>query len=255
MDHMMPVMDGVETVKKIRQIGYRGCIAALTADAIVGREQFFKENGFDDFLSKPIDGRSLNNILCKYIRDRHPEEAAKYTKKVEIDTSAGKVNPLVYEGFIRDSKHAVEVFEDEKSTVENIMITAHGIKSAAANAGEKEISETARELEFAAKGEETEKMEKTKDKLWALLKELIEKEDDDDITEDPYIPKNIPTKRLVNLKNALEDYDEKQAGAIIGELVKEGLFLKPLKKIKELLLHAEYEMAAKICEDLIDEKI
>jgi signal transduction histidine kinase/diacylglycerol kinase family enzyme/DNA-binding response OmpR family regulator len=75
MDHMMPEMDGIETVIKIREMGYTLPIAALTANAIVGNETLFRESGFDDFISKPIDIRDLNRILMKFIRDRHPEQA------------------------------------------------------------------------------------------------------------------------------------------------------------------------------------
>jgi len=75
MDHMMPDMDGVEAVAKIRTLGYNGIIIALTANAVSDVVDFFLENGFDDFLSKPIDSRQLNNILKKYVRDAHPEEA------------------------------------------------------------------------------------------------------------------------------------------------------------------------------------
>jgi len=80
MDHMMPDMDGIETVRRIRewefakqtpkQSGFvRTPIVALTANALVGNAEMFKQNGFDDFISKPIDLRQLNTILIKYIRD------------------------------------------------------------------------------------------------------------------------------------------------------------------------------------------
>jgi len=77
MDHMMPVMDGIETTQKLRASGYRGVIVALTANALVGNAEMFKQNGFDDFLSKPIDVQDLNAVLNKYVRDRRPEEAGK----------------------------------------------------------------------------------------------------------------------------------------------------------------------------------
>jgi len=67
MDHMMPDMDGVETVRRIRALNYRGAIVILTANAIEGNAQMFKENGFDDFMSKPIDTRKLDEVIKKYI--------------------------------------------------------------------------------------------------------------------------------------------------------------------------------------------
>ncbi|MCL2873369.1 MAG: ATP-binding protein [Defluviitaleaceae bacterium] len=72
MDHMMPGMDGMETTKKLREMGYNNPIVALTANAISGQAEIFFENGFDDFISKPIDVRSMNKMLNKLIRDKHP---------------------------------------------------------------------------------------------------------------------------------------------------------------------------------------
>jgi len=74
MDHMMPQMDGMETTQKLRESGYTGCIVALTANALVGNSDMFLENGFDGFVSKPIDIVQLDTILNKFVRDKHPDE-------------------------------------------------------------------------------------------------------------------------------------------------------------------------------------
>jgi len=78
MDHMMPKMDGIETTKKLRELGYTGYIVALTANALVGNDKMFENNGFDGFVPKPIDINQINTILNKFVRDAHPEEAKKY---------------------------------------------------------------------------------------------------------------------------------------------------------------------------------
>ncbi|MCL2187004.1 MAG: ATP-binding protein [Treponema sp.] len=78
MDHMMPKMDGLETTKKLRELGYTGFIVALTANALVGNDKMFENNGFDGFIPKPIDINQVNTILNKYVRDMHPEEAKRY---------------------------------------------------------------------------------------------------------------------------------------------------------------------------------
>ena len=77
MDHMMPLMDGIETTQKMRASGYKGVIIALTANALLGNAEMFKQNGFDDFLPKPINVRDLNSALNKYVRDRHSEAGPK----------------------------------------------------------------------------------------------------------------------------------------------------------------------------------
>jgi len=74
MDHMMPQMDGIETTQKLRAMGYDRPIVALTANAVAGQADIFLGNGFNDFISKPIDVRQLNAVLNKFIRDRQSRE-------------------------------------------------------------------------------------------------------------------------------------------------------------------------------------
>ncbi|MCL2720434.1 MAG: response regulator [Treponema sp.] len=78
MDHMMPKMDGIETTQKLRELGYKGSIIALTANVLAGNEKIFEQKGFDGFAPKPIDIRLLNTILNRFIRDKNPQEANKY---------------------------------------------------------------------------------------------------------------------------------------------------------------------------------
>jgi len=67
-DYMMPKMDGLETTKKLREMGYKGTIVALTANALVGNEEMFTQHGFDGFISKPIDIHDLDEVIYKYIK-------------------------------------------------------------------------------------------------------------------------------------------------------------------------------------------
>jgi len=74
MDHMMPGMDGIETMNIIRDMGYTEPIVALTANAMIGQAETFIEKGFDAFISKPIQVKVLNAILVKYIKEKQPLE-------------------------------------------------------------------------------------------------------------------------------------------------------------------------------------
>ena len=84
MDHMMPQMDGIECTQLLRERGYEGSIVALTANAVVGQAKVFMENGFDDFISKPIDLHQLDVVLNKFIKDKYPEEAAEVEKSMDM---------------------------------------------------------------------------------------------------------------------------------------------------------------------------
>jgi len=81
MDHMMPGIDGVETVKQIRDLGYSEPIVALTANAVFGQAEMFLQNGFDEFISKPVDLYRLDIILNKFIRGKQSQETLDKVKK------------------------------------------------------------------------------------------------------------------------------------------------------------------------------
>jgi CheY-like chemotaxis protein len=90
MDQMMPQMDGVETVRRLREMGYAEPIVAFSANAIVGQEDFFLAKGFDDFISKPIQSTHLNSILYKYVHNSHIKSkvskiTAETISKTQID--------------------------------------------------------------------------------------------------------------------------------------------------------------------------
>ena len=79
MDHMMPGMDGIKATGLIRKIGTEYAktvpIIACTANAIVGSEQMFLDNGFQDFISKPIDVGHLDEIMRRWVRDKEQEKS------------------------------------------------------------------------------------------------------------------------------------------------------------------------------------
>jgi CheY-like chemotaxis protein len=79
MDHMMPGMDGIEATRVIREeIGTEYAknipIIALTANAIVGNEDMFLQNGFQAFLSKPIDIMRMDVVINHWVRDKEIEK-------------------------------------------------------------------------------------------------------------------------------------------------------------------------------------
>jgi CheY-like chemotaxis protein len=112
MDHMMPVMDGVETVRKIREweneefkkkTGLSEAklpIIALTANAVSGMSEMFLANGFNGFISKPIVLNELDEVLKKWLS---PE---KITQGEKPETP---VNDETYDGFIKEIEKINEI--------------------------------------------------------------------------------------------------------------------------------------------------
>ncbi len=85
MDHMMPDMDGEETMKAVRAQTKGFCqkspIVALTANVMTNAEQVYQNMGFDGYLAKPINAALLEASLLKYL----PPELIEYTVQEEED--------------------------------------------------------------------------------------------------------------------------------------------------------------------------
>jgi CheY-like chemotaxis protein len=84
MDHMMPEMDGVEATVKLREMGYNHPIIALSANAFSDMIQMFLDNGFTDFLPKPLDTNEINRVLIKHIRDKQPPEVIEQARAAKV---------------------------------------------------------------------------------------------------------------------------------------------------------------------------
>ena len=95
MDHMMPDMDGEETMRAVRTQARGFCqkvpIIALTANVMSNAEQVYRDMGFDGYLAKPINSALLEASLLKYL----PHELVEYTAdKDEEDTVENAVNQI-----------------------------------------------------------------------------------------------------------------------------------------------------------------
>jgi PAS domain S-box-containing protein len=185
MDHMMPKMDGIETTKILRESGYTQPIVALTANALIGQAKIFMENGFDDFISKPIDIRQLNTVLNKFIRNKQPPEViAKAQESVPQEKpkpEAPAVNPVLLSFFVKDAINALPILESALAGIDTISdediqlyaVTAHGIKSALINIGNTELSQLALTLEKAGKAKDKDIIKQQTQELIDALKKII----------------------------------------------------------------------------------
>ena len=101
MDHMMPEMDGVDTLHRIRDkagIYYANIpVIALTANAVAGAKEMLIAEGFQDFLSKPVEIASMHRILEKYLPD------AKKIYDFEDDVTDVQSGETVYNNHERDT--------------------------------------------------------------------------------------------------------------------------------------------------------
>ncbi|MCL2636897.1 MAG: ATP-binding protein [Oscillospiraceae bacterium] len=254
MDHMMPEMDGIEATKHLRDFGYEGIIIALTANAVAGQADVFLQNGFDDFISKPIDIRQLDSLLNKYVRDKQSQEvidAARSQfsdkKQSSAENKSAKADLMLIESFIRDARKAVAVLDglDFDKDLQKFIITVHGIKSSSGIVGEAQLSERAKKLEHAGREKNmdfvTAEAPGFLSELRALL-DRLEKENKNDCAggEDA---KDLPEK-LAEINEMCADYNRKGALDALAGITKYSKKTKEiLDKIKEFVMHSEFEEA------------
>ena len=152
MDHMMPEMDGVETVHEIRKMGGKYLklpIVALTANAIGNAREMFIENGFNEFISKPIEVSKLYETVEKLLP---PEmirtQAAGGVKQARM----GREETLRRKSAVTFVKENLDTYERMTASLETGDIKtahrmAHTIKSSAGYLGRKELQEAAFSIE------------------------------------------------------------------------------------------------------------
>jgi PAS domain S-box-containing protein len=231
MDHMMPDIDGIETVRAIRgEIGTEYAknvpIIALTANALVGNENMFLENGFQGYISKPIDVVKLDALLNKWILEKRPEAAGQRDGAETTSDSAPRLiaDEFQIEGLAISSgisrfggeEQYLEILRsyvintpplldrarrvDEKSLSE-YAIMIHGIKGACAGISAGAAERMAQDLERAAKNGDMETVSaqngpfiQIAERLIADISAMIEKID----SSRPKEHRNTPDKVLID---------------------------------------------------------
>jgi CheY-like chemotaxis protein len=271
MDHFMPGMDGIEAAKIMRDLGYAHPIIALTANALAGQAEMFLSNGFDGFISKPIDIRQLNTTLVKLIRDKYPPEVveaavrlkAGVKSRLEGEDDPHRLDSKLAEVFIRDAEKAIAALETiiankfrRVDDMHMFVINVHAMKSALANIGEPDLSESALNLENAGREnnmrEITGKVLIFLSELKALLEKLRPQEDDEvemDVTDMAFL-----RERLLAVQTACANYDKKavkEAMKAINAKKWPRLIKDQLSSVSGYILHSDFEEAAKAVADMI----
>jgi len=187
MDHMMPYMDGVETNNKLKEEGGPNSgvpVIVLTANAISGAKDMYLKKGFVDYMSKPIQGKRLEEKILEYL----PQEKYVLVEYDEIeknfyqnlwkevaDEIRGEYSfqyldiPAAVESAEGDKecfRFLLESFSENEEKVrgdiqtsydqedyKNYTIFVHALKSTAKMIGAEELSEDAKALETAGKEE------------------------------------------------------------------------------------------------------
>jgi CheY-like chemotaxis protein len=273
MDHFMPKMDGIEALKIIRGLGYTRPIIALTANALAGQAEMFMENGFDGFISKPVDIRQLNISLNKLIRDKYPPEVVEAARRQaakinELKSAALKEQsasgPELAALFVRDAEKAIAMISStitntfrRSNDIRQYVISVHSMKSALVNIGENDLSAVALNLEQAGRIEDMAVIMSETPAFLESLRAVVEKnkpKEDDEKGEVADWDKAYLGQKLADLQAACAVYDKKTAKAISVELKQKAWpheVKELLNAISEYLLHSDFEEAAKLAKDFL----
>ncbi len=217
-DHMMPEMDGIETLHRMKEMGddeKNGIYIILTANATSGAREMFLSEGFTDYLSKPIDSRLLEEMLKNYlppskvfdpdseaeeepvtIADRAAEddndEFERLYKVKGLDVKSGIEYLGSKEVFLsilytyyqvaKDNADEIEKFFNDRD-IKNYTIKVHALKSSSYIIGAKELSEHARELEAAGKAKDWDKIERETGRLLTKYRKLYQDLDELNLTD------------------------------------------------------------------------
>ncbi|MDR1205128.1 MAG: response regulator [Peptococcaceae bacterium] len=274
MDHMMPEMDGVETARKLRGLGYSAPIVALTANAVTGSDQMFMENGFDGFISKPIDIRQLNNVLNKFVRDRHRNGAEKARTAAPVpDMAAAEpgADPRLLEIFRGDAARAAVTLRETArgGNIKGFTTAAHAMKSALANIGETEKSALAARLEKAGREGDSAFIAAGAESFIAVLEAFARDlppeasgapadagaSEDADVSEDAGASEDAAFfgAQLRMLRRACAEYDGAAADAAVAALkggARRADLRAALRAIAEYILHSDFDEAAGVADAL-----
>jgi CheY-like chemotaxis protein len=266
MDHMMPVMDGIEAAKILRGSGYARPIVALTANAMSGQAEMFLSSGFDRFIAKPIDSRELDLVLKELIRDRQPPEILEAARRVKRKRGAApkKDSAELARYFVMDAKDGIKVLKDVYAKIDSpgdadivlYATTVHGLKSALANIGEAKLSEFAFELEKAGRARN---LDVIIDKTPALIKKL-------EAVIVKYTPKETGSageisaddmlclkEKLHEFKTACNTFNIRRAKAVLADLKQKTWPQETGDAIHEIsvnLLRGDFEKAVSVAEKI-----
>ena len=257
MDHMMPVMDGIETTKKLREMDDEYCknvpIIALTANAIVEARMKFFEAGMNDFTAKPIDLKDICSKIRKWLppeciiengidfvtgeKQAVTDENFNNEKEKEVlpvieglDVMEGMKNSGTRELFISLLGDFYKLIDMKATKMEKCLadglirdytIEVHALKNTARMIGAMELSKWCYELEKAGNAGDTEKLEKETPgmlRLYLSYKQILKPYAKLQNEEKKQVSKEEMIVSLQELRDAIDMFDVDKADEIMKQL-------------------------------------
>lgn len=258
MDAMMPGLSGEESMQIIRKectINVDTPIIVLTANAIKGAKEEYLEAGFDDYLSKPIDGIQLEDTIERYLPEGklEPVDSSNafnnesgdtensvidlFRKEIFIDVDKGieasgdaDTYLIVCKSFYDTAKDKINLIKQyqEDGDIKNYTIQVHALKSSARLIGALDLSEKALKLEMAGKEGDVEFIKENTPEVLVIYKYVFDRLDYfynkdaeatvDEVGDKEPIPEDELKEAYQVLKDLVEQMDYDGATDVIETL-------------------------------------
>ncbi len=284
LDHMMPGMDGIETLEKIRELPggeSNVCTIALTANAVNDAKTMFMEAGFDGYLSKPVDIRELERLMIEKLPPRlvtlkdttapvKEKKPLQLPRMTGVDTvrgikaCAGRTDRYleVLRTFYSSGKTQHEKIGRLYNLMDrrNLRIEVHGLKSVSASIGATDMSNLSLAIENAIKNDDmafvTANIATLLSMYGKLIKQLEAFFDAEEVPgeKSKTITLDKVRDKLLLLAGALDEFDDEAACALIDGLLEYGFdteVRRQIRLIRDQVKIFDYNRAADMTDELI----
>lgn len=291
LDYMMPDMDGMETLKRLRNIPeFVAPVIVLTANAVSGTRERMLEAGFTEYLTKPIPWANLVEILIKYLPEKlvtiieNEPEKAKASKKtyneyekelISYGIDMSSAMPYFEGDFTQylsganiflehsaDTLHSLTQIE-ENTQMEELLYIVHSLKGRAENMGMLSLAEEAGRMEKLCQNEEDPEALSLLPHLCYLYKKAVDGLESLKPMIEEATCGNAEEKELCNreeLQEKLQEYLEHLQRRPSLDCINELLSMtqtpqeeKMLNQMKEAVSHIRFEEASAIYSDYFRE--
>lgn len=285
LDHMMPQMDGVETLKRLQvmmaQRALKVPVVALTANAISGAREEYLRCGFSDYIAKPVEYKTLVEVLERFIPGKfikHEQQKTKQDESVEFLEKNGihMKSAIKYAGddveqylrllqmFVADKafekrKNIYEAFR--KQMWNDYLVYVHGLKNSARTIGADQLADIAFEHERNSKEgniiyitEHYEELMYEWNKSIEVVKEYLQKQQEEgDNHGGEHLEEVQVLEMIEQIKKYLEGFKKKEAMKLMKELAScelEEEMKVQVDKAVNALEGYEYELALQFMNEI-----
>ncbi|MCR5650693.1 MAG: response regulator [Lachnospiraceae bacterium] len=288
-DQQMPGMKGDEVLKKLRRLDSPNkdtiCVI-LTADAVAGAREKYLKQGFDDYISKPVSGPSLERLIMKLLPKEkllEPGEKKKTkdtaagtrkkfmsllgkTEEIDLDAAlanAGNEETLIHitESFVRTGSENLKLLEKllDDRNIEDFTVRVHAVKSSAKIMGDDDLSKKALNLEELGNKKDLKGIRAAFDDFMSDYETLVGKlhecekilEDKKDSDLPPLSDEDL-SDYLHRMTILIEEFEYDEALMTAGMLLDHDLRNRreDIEKIKEALEDFDGEKASRLIKEL-----